>query len=329
MAKKKKKKNKKRNTAKRVNKNKNTKKTTIPKIKPTLENKSTLKEEKEEKKQKDAKKQSKSKKIWTILIIIFTISLILSGIKIITWYSDNQSQKEQINEIEEKITVKELPAEEVVEEVVSSSENIKEEDDYWKYIKLPYINVDFNELLNINSDTVAYIKVNGTNVNYPVVQTKDNEYYLKHSFNKSINSAGWVFLDYRNDLKNLNANTIIYAHGRVNNTMFGSLKNIFKSSWYENTDNYIIHLSTLTENTIWQIFSAYIIDDETYYLTSDFGSNEQYQEFLDTMIGRSELNFNTTVDTNDKILTLSTCYGHTERLVVQAKLIKKSNKVTD
>lgn len=86
------------------------------------------------------------------------------------------------------------------------------------------INVDFNELKKFNSNTKGWIQVNGTNINYPFVQAKDNKFYLTHSFDKSYNSAGWVFLDYRNNINELSKNTIIYAHGRLDTTMFGSLK---------------------------------------------------------------------------------------------------------
>lgn len=90
------------------------------------------------------------------------------------------------------------------------------------------INVNFNDLKKTNPDIVGWIKVNGTNINYPFVQSKDNKYYLTHSFNKSYNSAGWVFLDYRNNNTN-NKNTIIYAHGRTDKTMFGTLKKVLNN----------------------------------------------------------------------------------------------------
>ena len=77
------------------------------------------------------------------------------------------------------------------------------------------INVDFK---SINNKTVGWIQVNGTNI----VQTANNDYYLTYSFDKSYNNTGWVFLDYRNNLKKLNKNIILYAHGRTDKTMFGT-----------------------------------------------------------------------------------------------------------
>ena len=155
------------------------------------------------------------------------------------------------------------------------------------------------------------------------MQAKDNEYYLTHSFDKKYNSAGWVFLDYRNTLKDDDKNTILYAHGRYDKTMFGSLKNILKSNWYKNKDNHVIKLSTEKENTLWQVVSVYHIKTTSDYIQTEFSSDEEYQALLDELINRSAYKFNTTVSSKDKILTLSTCYNEKERVVMHAKLIKK------
>ena len=185
------------------------------------------------------------------------------------------------------------------------------------------MSVNFDELKNKNSDTVGFIKVNGTNVNYPIVQTTDNSFYLKHAFDKSKNSAGWVFADYRNDMVNFDKNTVIYGHSRSNQTVFGSLKKVLNKSWYGNKNNHIIKLSTPTENTLWQIVSIYTIKPESYYITTKFSDN-QFKTFIQTIKDRSEINFSGTLNENDKILTLSTCedVAGTTRLVIHAKLIK-------
>ncbi len=189
------------------------------------------------------------------------------------------------------------------------------------------LEVDFNDLLAKNSDTVGWIQVQGTNINYPIVQTTNNDYYLNHAFDKTENKAGWVYMDYRNNAVEFNQNTIIYAHSRYNGTMFGSLKNILNSSWYTNKENHIIRLSTPTENTMWQVFSVYTIPKESYYITPSFPTDESYQEFLNTIKGRSEVDFSGTVSIGDKVLTLSTCkdnFGN--RIVMHAKLIKKETR---
>ena len=131
-------------------------------------------------------------------------------------------------------------------------------------------------------------------------------------------------MDYRNDANTFDQNTIIYAHSRYDGTMFGSLKTILTSSWYKNKDNYIIRMSTSKENTMWQIFSTYTIPKESYYITTNFKNDGDYATYLKTIKERSEEEFSGTVNTNDKILTLSTCkdnFGN--RVVMHAKLIKK------
>ena len=188
------------------------------------------------------------------------------------------------------------------------------------------IDVDFDELKKMNPDTKGWINVNGTNINYPFVQSSDNRYYLKRSFDKSYNSAGWVFLDYRNSIKPLNKNTILYAHGRIDTTMFGSLKNTLKNDWLNNTDNHVIKLSTDYDNTLWQIFSIYHIPTTNDYIQVDFSSDLEFVNWANTLISRSSHNFNTDVSATDNILTLSTCYNEEEKLVVHAKLIKRKIK---
>ena len=205
-------------------------------------------------------------------------------------------------------------------------EEIPKENPYWDYIKMNLINVNFDELLKINNETKGWIQVNGTNINYPFVQTNNNDYYLTHSFNKSYNQAGWVFMDYRNNTTDYDKNTILYAHGMNNKTMFGSLRNILSSSWYDNTDNHIIKLSTPTENTLWQVFSVYHIETTNDYIQTRFTSDEEYQNFLNKLKNRSAVEFDTSINANDKILTLSTCYNKTDKVVMHAKLIKKEAK---
>lgn len=273
-------------------------------------------------------KQKKRKKrlrlwVWIVLILISLFLLIFSIVQVFKWKQDNEKTKQQLDTLEDEIKIEEVSPNDT-EEIVNADEN--QNSDYWDYIKLPLISVNFDELKKKNSDTIAFLKVNGTNINYPVVQTNDNEYYLYHSYDKTENDAGWVFMDYRNDINDLQDNTIIYAHGRYDTTMFGSLKNVFKNNWYENTDNHVVYLSTPTENTLWQVFSVYSIKTETYYLTSSFGSETSHQKFIDTMISRSRFDFDAKVSTKDKILTLSTCYNETEKVVLHAKLIKRQQR---
>ena len=272
---------------------------------------------------KNTRKRKNKKWPWVLLLIVLFAIIVVCLVKIVFWLKDNKTTSEVVNDITNNTNIEEKKDDENTE-LVNKEENTTS--DYWYYIKFPLIDVDINKLKEKNSDTVGWINVNNTNINYPYVQGKDNNYYLDHSFNKKYNEAGWVFLDYRNDKNLSNKNNILYAHSRLDKTMFGSLSKTLKSNWYNNKDNHIIRLSTETENTMWQIFSVYKIPEETYYITTNFNSDNNYQKFLNTIKERSIHNFSTNLTTDDKILTLSTCYSDTERTVVHAKLIKRSPK---
>lgn len=293
------------------------------------ENKKIKEAKKIEKQVGKKEKSKKANKVINIIIILLFIAciggVIISISHIFTWKRENKEIEKQVTEIEQKSEVEEVPDSETVE-VIEPVEEIDKANPYWDYIKMNLINVDFTELKQTNNEVAGWIQVNGTNINYPFVQTTNNDYYLSHAFNKSYNSAGWVFMDYRNNISNFNKNTIIYAHGRLDNTMFGSLKNIVKSSWIENPNNYIIKLSTEYENTLWQVFSVYKIPTTNDYLKINFKDEEEFTNFTNKLIGRSEHNFNTAVSSTDKILTLSTCYDDTDKVILHAKLIKREAK---
>ena len=274
---------------------------------------------------KKRKIKIKWKNIILILIIITSIiTLLISIFNIIKWKIDSNKTNYEITNIQENINVQEIQDTENTE-IIEPVIEVPKENPYWDYINMNMINVDFNGLKRTNPDVVGWLKVNGTNINYPFVQSSDNDYYLTHSFNKSYNGGGWVFLDYRNNGTN-NKNTILYAHGRSDKTMFGTLKNVLNNGWLNNTNNYVIKISTETENSLWQVFSVYRIPTTSDYLQTNFNDETEYQNFLDMIKDRSSHNFDTNVASTDNILTLSTCYNNSDKMVVHAKLIKKENK---
>lgn len=248
-------------------------------------------------------KKNKSKKymkaIFNLVIYIMLLSILLySGIKIYKWYKDNTNN----NEITEKIkeTVK----------IEDKDENKKE------------YTIDFSKLKEQNSDTVAWIKVNNTNIEYPVVKAQNNDFYLKHSFDKSNNSAGWIFADYRNKFDGTDKNIIIYGHNMKDNSMFGSLKSVINEDWYNNEDNKYITLITENEIQIYEVFSVYQIEKEDYYIQTSFNSETNFNTFAQTIKKRSKKKFNVDVNKEDNILTLSTCANNNKyRVVLHAKKI--------
>ena len=183
--------------------------------------------------------------------------------------------------------------------------------------------VDFGELNTINSDTVGWLKVNGIEINMPIVRTTDNNYYLKHSFDKKNNVSGWAFADYRNKFDGTDKNIIIYGHNRRDDIMFSPLINVVNADWYNVEENTII--TFIDENQgekKYQIFSVYQIEVEDYYIQTFFSKDSEYQKFLDTLKSRSIKDFNVEVTSNDKILTLSTCGNNSKyRVILHAKQI--------
>lgn len=272
------------------------------------------------------KRLRKDRVFLLVLLLFFSTIFIFSAFKVIEWLSDNNNTDKVIEKINNDVKVDEVKDNENTEVIDEEPTEPEKVSDYFYYITYPLINVDFESLLKTNNETVGWINVNNTNINYPFVQGINNTYYLNHSFDKSYNSAGWVFMDYRNNKEMNNKNTILYAHGRIDKTMFGSLYKTQYPAWYQNKSNHIIRISTPSVNMSYQIFSVYKIEEESYYIQTDFTSDDVYLEFLNTIKKRSKYDFNVVLNESDKIITLSTCANDKERYVVHAKLIKKSER---
>lgn len=248
--------------------------------------------------------------VYITLIIIFSLSLIYSSIKIFWWYKSNKENTKIKDEISDFIEV---------EEPTDIEGSIETEESTVKY------KVDFTALKEMNTDVVAYLKVNNTKIDYVVVRGKDNSYYLKHNLNKEYNFAGWIFSDYRNKFDETDKNIVIFGHDTKDGSMFGSLKNILNSEWYDNEENMDVILVTENGTYIYKVFSVYKIKNEEYYINTVFNSEREYSNFLNTIKNRSIKNFNIELNSDDKILTLSTCAnGGINRIVLHAKL--DSNK---
>ena len=248
------------------------------------------------------KKQYKNKVliILSIIRMFFLTLLIISTFYIIKWYINNKQNEILQEKVSEAISI----------------ENIENEygvDSKYK--------VDFDKLKEINEDTVAWLKVNGTDIEYAVVKGNDNSYYLNHNFEKKYNSAGWIFADYKNKLDGTDKNIVIYGHNMRDDSMFGSLKNVLEEEWYNNEENHVINFVTEKEEQKYQVFSIYEIKNEDYYIDTEFKNNE-FDKFIDTLKNRSIKDFNVQVSETDRILTLSTCANNNKyRVVLHAKRI--------
>jgi len=249
---------------------------------------------------KHTKKKLNKKKIFlNILIVIFIMALITSIVYITKWLIDSGDNK--------KI------ADKVSEAIIDNNKN-EDESEY---------KVDFEKLKEINNQIVAYLKVNGTKIEYAVVQAKDNNYYLRRNLDKKYNIGGSIFMDYKNKLDGTDKNIVIYGHNIKDASMFGTLKNILEEEWYNNEENYIIDLITEKEEQKYHVFSVYMIENEDYYIDTEFTENE-FERFINNLKERSVKDFGIDVTTDDNILTLSTCADNNKyRVVLHAKKISE------
>ena len=265
--------------------------------------------------------KKKYKKYFLITILFFISCLICScSIKIFKNLLDKKEIDDKEEEIREIVDIEEL-------DNVGDAVNPPEDRSglYWQFLNYSMIDVNIDELKKTNDDTIGWLFVNNTNINYPVVQYTDNDFYLNHQFNKTSNSAGWVFMDYRNSKTMYNnRNTIIYGHGLKNKTIFGSLKNVLKSDWYNTNENLVVKTVDETNSYLWQVFSIYTLVTNSDYIQTDFYGDEDFLNFLELIKGRSIKDFGVELNEKDKVLTLSTCYTEDKKLVLHAKMIKKS-----
>lgn len=248
-----------------------------------------------------SRKQKRKKIIKYIIKLLTLLCLVCFAYSIyhlIIWKKDTNTNK-KIKEKTNKIV-----------EIIENTDNKAE------------FKINWEEMKKTNSDAIAYLKINNTNVNYIVVKGQDNEYYLNHNLNKKKNIAGWIFSDYKNKFDGTDKNIVIFGHNIVDKSMFGSIPDMFTKQWYEEPSNLDISLITEKENMTYRIFSMYTIEAEEYYIQTQFSNDSHYQEFLNTIKKRSFYNFKEELNSNDSILTLSTCTPDGKsRMVVHAKLV--------
>ena len=179
--------------------------------------------------------------------------------------------------------------------------------------------IDFTQLLSVNSDIVGWLRIRALDISYPVVQGKDNDYYLHRTFEKTDNFAGCLFVNSYNMGDFTDQNTIIYGHNMKNGSMFGKLKNfndpeVFKKSRY---------FWIFTPDFIYQyrIFSASVVDKTGVTYQISF-TDDEFDQFISRAYSNSVVdNQDVTVTKEDRIVTLSTCTGDdSTRFVVMGKL---------
>ena len=259
-------------------------------------------------------KKRRSKWFWVFLI------LFLAAAAIDVYYYVSQQKKEEVydklkeNNKTEEPEVKEEPKQEPVQAVPEEPEA--------EPVDIP---IDFAGLQEMNPEIYAWIRIPGTEVDYPIVQRpEDDAYYLDHTIEGAEGLPGSIYTESLNKKDFTDKNTVIYGHNMKDNTMFGSLKD-YKDSAYmdEHSEAYIYtpeHIFT------YKIFAAVTYDSRHIMVAFDFAQDEQYQAYLDSLSQvrnmASYINTDIPVTTADRIITMSTCNGNNDqRFLVEAVLI--------
>lgn len=192
------------------------------------------------------------------------------------------------------------------------------------YMLDPEVLDKYLDLLLINEDIVGWIKVPGTDIDYPIVQGRDNEQYMTMTYTGENNRHGAIFMDYRNNRHFSDKNTVIYGHNmKLPPYMFRPLELKYRDEEFF-YGNRIIQVDSIYEEQKWEVFSAYVSEATFGCNRVRFGTPEEFSAFVQTIKEKSLFPTDTEISEDDCILTLSTCsYDFDDaRFVVHAKRIK-------
>lgn len=209
-----------------------------------------------------------------------------------------------------------------------TKENQKQEEVFEQLIQITEINTaddrkKYQELFEQNEDMVAWIKIENTNMDYPVMQTKDRpDYYLRRNFYKEYSYYGTPYIDENCDIETSD-NLIIYGHHIKNNQMFGILEKYKNENFYK--ENNIIEFTTKNKSAKYEIIAvfttvAYSKDTFKYYEFINLQEKEEFDTFINKCKELSFYDIDKSAEYGDKLITLSTCeYSRKNgRLVVVA-----------
>ncbi len=172
--------------------------------------------------------------------------------------------------------------------------------------------VDYSSVKTENSDTVGWITVPNTTINYPVVQYINNDYYLRHSFEKTYDKRGAIFMDYQNNPIDLDANTILYGHNCYDGTMFSELIKYEDIDFYEK--NPVITFNTIEKSYQWKVYAVFITNadesednDYVFNYIYPYMDGENFNGFINEVDKRRLYVTDVDINDDDKMLVLSTC----------------------
>lgn len=188
------------------------------------------------------------------------------------------------------------------------------------------IPIDFAALQERNPDVYAWITIPGTAVDYPILQSEtDNTYYLTHTIDGAESPEGSIYTETYNSRDFEDPNTVIYGHDMANGSMFQNLLDYQDRNFFDENREVLIYTPDAIRH--YRIFAAYLYDDRHLMQSFNFDDKEIYRQYLESVLSIREMG--ACIDTEqevtdeDKIITLSTCYGNQadRRYLVQAVLI--------
>jgi len=193
---------------------------------------------------------------------------------------------------------------------------------------VPDVLDEYKILYNKNKKLIGWLEIDDTNINYPVMQTINNEYYLDHNLNQEYDKNGSIFMDKDCDILKPSTNFILYGHNMKNGKMFGKLSLYSSEDYYKN--HKYIQFDTIYEKGTYEImyvFRSQIYTEEEivfkYYQFIDVLSEQEFDSYIQAMAELSLYDTGVEAQFGDQLLTLSTCdyYVDDGRFVVVAKKI--------
>lgn len=187
-------------------------------------------------------------------------------------------------------------------------------------------NVDFDELLKINPDTIGWIRFapEPSVINYPIVQGKDNEEYLHKTFSANENTLGAIFLNVDNNSNFNDRNSIIYGHRMRDGSMFRHIQDYDDKAFWEANPYFYIYTKD-GRRLVYQVYSTGEVEDTSECYRTEFATDEEFQKFLDMTKQIALYDTGVEVTTGDKIITLSTCTSASDnhRFVVRGVRVEE------
>ena len=258
----------------------------------------------------------KNNEIWLIYIIILIILIVVGTVIAAVFITKNDSNNQDI-EVSAAINTPTYTIEPTftMEEVIITPEPTE--------TPVPEIPLNIKEYKEKNADTIGYIKIDGTVIDYPVMYSGDNEFYLHNDFDKQSSYYGAIFLDFRCDVYDMakTRNIILYGHRMKDGSMFRSLVYYFEKDFFD--AHRIIQFDTLAGEMDWEVFAIYEANIDFYYINTEFEDDEQWLEFIKYCQQLSLYETDVMLGKDDIVLTLSTCSTDKQhRVVVMARLVQ-------